>query len=140
VSWTEAQDYCCKLDMRLISVPTLSKIRFFSNYSKSIFIFKFILFDITPKKLKVHYRDFVGEFWTSGKTNGTNFLWTGKDKIFDPTETKWKEGEPFAKGDCVFLQLVNSTENTFLATDNCAELKKFICEVFMKIKTLFCTF
>jgi len=39
----------------------------------------------------------------------------------------------------VFVHLENSTENTILATDNCAEKKKFICEVVSSSSgTLFC--
>jgi len=79
--------------------------------------------------VKVYYRDFVGDFWTSGAKNGTEFIWSGREKPFDATGTKWNSGEPSAKGDCVYIQMTNSTENTFLAADNCAEKKKFICEV-----------
>jgi len=77
----------------------------------------------------VYYRDFVGNFWTSGARNGTIFSWTGRGKIFDTNGTKWKSGEPSPKGDCVYIQMTNTSANTFLAAENCGEAKKFICEV-----------
>jgi len=121
--------------MRLISVSSLSKIRFFANFSRGDFNFSKTtcpLIMINPHK--VFKRDFAGDFWTTGARKGRNvFTWTARDKRFDSTGTKWKSGEPSVKGDCVYLQLVNSTENTFLATDNCAEKKKFICEVIQKV-------
>jgi len=82
-------------------------------------------------KLLVYYRDFVGEFWTSGVNVGPlkNFFWTARDSAFTEGDTKWANGEPSANGDCVSLQLANSTEKTLLAAKNCADKKKFICEV-----------
>jgi len=80
-------------------------------------------------KCPVYFRDFVGDFWTSGMKKGIEFVWSARQKAFDASGTKWNSGEPSAKGECVYVQLVNSTENSFLATDNCAENKKFICEV-----------
>jgi hypothetical protein len=53
-----------------------------------------------------------------------------KRRPFEQSEIKWGDGEPSAKGDCVFLNLKNSTENSWVTAGNCADKKKFICEVY----------
>jgi len=74
-------------------------------------------------------RDFAGDFWTSGvKDGGGNFVWLAFEKPFGQS-SKWRSGEPSAKGDCVYVESRNSTENTSLVAENCGEKKKFICEV-----------
>jgi hypothetical protein len=52
-----------------------------------------------------------------------------KSSLFEQSEIKWGDGEPSANGDCVFLNLKNSTENSLVTVGNCADKKKFICEV-----------
>jgi hypothetical protein len=53
-----------------------------------------------------------------------------KNRPFEQSEIKWGDGEPSANGDCVFLNLKNTTENSWVTTGNCADKKKFICEVY----------
>jgi len=77
----------------------------------------------------VYYRDFAGDLWTSGSKKGADFIWGAKGTPFSATGTKWNSGEPSAKGNCVFVQLRNTTENTSLVVEDCAEKKRFICEV-----------
>jgi len=62
-----------------------------------------------------------------------NFRWSARDASFTDGDTKWANGEPSANGDCVSLELRNTTGNTWLAAKNCAEKKKFICEVKLMI-------
>lgn len=52
-----------------------------------------------------------------------------KKRPFEESEIQWGDGEPSKSGDCVFLNLENSTENTWLSTGNCADTRNFICEV-----------
>jgi hypothetical protein len=61
------------------------------------------------------------------------FSWAAKDLEF--SEPKWKIGEPTERGNCVYLEARNTTENTNLIVGNCEEKRRFICEV--SITTLF---
>jgi hypothetical protein len=75
-------------------------------------------------------RDFVGDFWTSGVKSGPDKMpyWAAREKPFDE-ETKWKSGEPSRAGDCIYYESRNSPAKSSLAAGNCADKKKFICEV-----------
>jgi hypothetical protein len=54
--------------------------------------------------------------------------WAAREKPFG-VETQWKAGEPSGAGDCIFYESRTSRANSSLATGNCADKKKFICEV-----------
>jgi len=75
----------------------------------------------------------VGDFWTSGTDNGCDnkFWWCSKNVKFKDNDVKWKSGEPSANGDCVYLQNRNTTDETYLVTDDCSKPKKFFCEVYI---------
>jgi hypothetical protein len=45
-----------------------------------------------------------------------------------PKEVFWKSGHP-ATGDCVFVEIKNSTNTTsYFGTAACSEKKRFVCE------------
>jgi hypothetical protein len=120
--------------MRLVSVASLAKVKFLANLSKSKTFYLLILSMLNQKYLAFK-RDFSGEFWTSGHRSEEYFEWMAKKRLFEQSEIKWWDGEPSENGDCVFLSLKNSTENSWVSTANCAERKKFICEVLFWLLT-----
>jgi len=56
------------------------------------------------------------------------FQWCSNYRDFEPKEVTWGVGEPKSGASCVFLKHkgVNASD---LATSDCAEQKRFICDV-----------
>ena len=75
------------------------------------------------------------EHWTSAKTDGPDgsMIWCNGKKSVDATQVNWKAEQPkLADGNCVFVQFSNSSANlTTFSLGNCAQEKKFICEVYL---------
>jgi hypothetical protein len=117
--------------MRLVTVATMAKIKYMAGMAfgkirnlkgkvnvRDIFVF-------VARK-----RDFIGDFWTSGVKSDPDKMpyWAAREKPFGE-ETQWKAGEPSGAGDCIYHESRTSHSNSSLAAGNCADKKKFICEV-----------
>jgi hypothetical protein len=73
------------------------------------------------------------EHWTSAKTDGPDgsMIWCNGKKSVDTAQINWKAEQPnLADGNCVFVQFSNSSANlTTFSLGDCAQERKFICEV-----------
>jgi hypothetical protein len=75
------------------------------------------------------------EYWVSGtdKDSKGNFRWCSANRMFNPSEVFWTNGELSKTGECVFLQNSNVSMNyTSLSTAKCSEEKLYSCEVRIK--------
>ncbi|CAB3386814.1 Hypothetical predicted protein [Cloeon dipterum] len=80
-------------------------------------------------KIVAKNEDATGDWWLSGTDLNceSNFHWCSIDRGFVSSEVAWKSGHPKVGFDCVYLEARNGS--MLLATDNCDEKKKFLCEV-----------
>jgi len=58
-----------------------------------------------------------------------DYKWCVQFNKLQERSMSWKPGEPSHKGDCVYVDIRNTSGTTLVATDNCATPRKFICEV-----------
>lgn len=80
------------------------------------------------------------EHWTSATDEGSdgNFVWCNGKTSVNMNELNWKGGEPnLAHGNCAFVQFSNSSANwTTFSLGDCAQKKRFICEVKVSFNNL----
>ncbi|XP_065346446.1 uncharacterized protein LOC135943712 [Cloeon dipterum] len=109
-NWTEARSTCCSIGLTVATLETSGKSQCLS-------------------KVVAKNEDAVGDWWLSGTDLNceSNFHWCSNDRGFVSSEIAWKSGHPKAGFDCVYLEARNGS--MLLATDNCDEKKKFLCEV-----------
>jgi len=84
------------------------------------------------------------EHWTSAKTVGpdASMMWCNGKQSVDSKQVNWKAGQPkLADGNCVFVQFSNSSANlTTFSLGDCAQERKFICDVIYDYLTYFITY
>jgi len=70
------------------------------------------------------------DYWVYGTDSGCpgNFHWCGNVREFDPKEVTWAPGEPNTNFHCVYLKNKGGNASV-LATADCSQKKKFICDV-----------
>jgi len=77
------------------------------------------------------------EHWTSGTDRGydANHVWCSTKAFLNMKEVNWKSGQPnTADGHCTFVQFSDKSANqTFVATGDCSQKRKFICQVNMPL-------
>jgi hypothetical protein len=74
------------------------------------------------------------EHWTSAKTANLDgsLMWCNGKTSLENNQVNWKGGEQpkLADGNCVFVQFSKSSANlTTFSLGDCAQERKFICEV-----------
>jgi hypothetical protein len=73
------------------------------------------------------------EFWTAGTNKGCpgSYEWCSKNAKLSNKEARWKSGFPAAGENCVHATFYDrdSGENSSIATADCTEVKRFVCEV-----------
>ncbi|CAB3387046.1 Hypothetical predicted protein [Cloeon dipterum] len=107
-NWTSANRQCCDIGMNLASIESAGKLGCFS------------------KIVEKFGTESYGDFWLSGTDLGcpSDFWWCSLNRGFDNSELKWKAGHP--KSGCVYLESRNGS--VLLATADCTEKKKYLCE------------
>jgi hypothetical protein len=77
------------------------------------------------------------EHWTSGTDRGYdgNHVWCSTKNFLNMNEVNWKSGQPSsADGHCMFVQFSDESANkTFLSMGDCAQKRKFVCQVILPI-------
>jgi hypothetical protein len=75
------------------------------------------------------------EHWTSAKTDGPDgsMMWCNGNTSVEINQVNWKAEQPkLVDGNCVFVQFSNSSANlTTFSLGDCAQERKFICEVYL---------
>jgi hypothetical protein len=70
------------------------------------------------------------DYWVYGTDTGVpgNFHWCSNWREFEPNEIAWAPGEPNSQFHCVYLKNMGVNKSV-LATADCDEKKKFLCDV-----------
>ncbi|XP_065345723.1 uncharacterized protein LOC135943196 [Cloeon dipterum] len=107
-NWTTATRQCCNIGMNLASIESAGKLGCFS------------------KIVEKFGTESYGDFWLSGTDLGcpSDFWWCSLNRGFVNSELEWKAGHP--KSGCVYLESRNGS--VLLASADCTEKKKYLCE------------
>jgi Lectin C-type domain len=140
MTWSDAWNYCCSFDMKLVSVETTMRHACLSKFAKSLNFCHF--YSCYSLKSNAGYDPVVKiEHWTSVTDEGSagNFMWCSNKTFLDMKYVNWKSGQPNnADGHCAFVQFSEKSANqsTFSMGD-CTQKRKFICEVSNMSLTLY---
>jgi hypothetical protein len=133
LTWLEAYDFCCSIDMSLTVVQSRDKQESLSAYREFISL----ILQWPTELFGLKKGEFVnGEIWTGGKSGSIAckcLRWRSK---FSTDALKrnlyWNKIYPEKEG-CVYLELFNDTkarlDDPRLGLADCEQRKKFVCEV-----------
>lgn len=80
------------------------------------------------------------EHWTSATDEGSggNFMWCSNKTFLNMKDVNWKIGQPnSADGHCAFVNFsMKSANQSFVSMGDCAQKRKFICEVTTSLNIL----
>ncbi|XP_065345699.1 uncharacterized protein LOC135943178 [Cloeon dipterum] len=109
-NWTTATRQCCSIGMNLASIESAGKLGCFS------------------KIVEKFGTESYGDFWLSGTDLGcpSDFWWCSLNRGIINSELKWKTGHPKSGLDCIYLESRNGS--VLLASADCTEEKKYLCE------------